>query len=88
MTMIESIFSLSWIPIRDEPVMKKALHSGFEKTLRNLVNTVLESYISVLSSISSHILHQIFYEVIVPCLTGQPFEEDRLRHESMDKEER
>lgn len=88
MTMIESIFSLSWIPIRDEPVMKKEPNSGFEKTLMNLFNTLLESYISVLSSISSHILHQIFYEVIVPCLTGQPFEEDRLRHESMDKEER
>ena len=88
MTMIESIFSLSWIPIRDEPVMKKEPNSGFEKTLMNLFNTLLESYISVLSSISSHILHQIFYEVIVPCLTGQPFEEDRLRHDSMDKEER
>ena len=37
---------------------------------------MLETYISVLSSISSHILHQIFYEVIVPCLINQPFEED------------
>ena len=88
MTMIESIFSYSWIPIRDEPVVKKEPNSGFEKTLMNLFNTLLDSYISVLSSISSHILHQIFYEVIVPCLTGQPFEEDKLRHESMDKDER
>ena len=40
----------------------------------NLFNTLLETYISVLSSISSHILHQIFYEVIVPCLINQPFE--------------
>jgi hypothetical protein len=28
----------------------------------------LETYISVLSSISSHILHQLFYDVIVPTL--------------------
>ena len=86
--MIESIFSLSWIPLRDEPAMKKEPNSGFEKTLMTLFNSLLESYVSVLSSISSHILHQIFYEVIVPCLIGQPFEEDRLRHDSMDKEER
>lgn len=88
MTMIESIFSLSWIPLRDEPIMKKEPNSGFEKTLMTLFNTLLESYISVLSSISSHILHQIFYEVIVPCLTNSPFEEDKARYEAMDKEER
>jgi hypothetical protein len=44
--------------------------------LTNLFNHLLETYISVLSSISSHILHQIFYEVIVPCLINQPFEDD------------
>ena len=87
MTMIESIFSLSWIPIRDDPVMKKEPNSGFEKTLMNLFNTLLESYISVLSSISSHILHQIFYEVVVPCLINQPFEEDKVLFDQMDQEE-
>jgi hypothetical protein len=87
MSMIESIFSLSWIESRNEPTCKKDPNSGFEKTLMNLFNNLLETYISVLSSISSHILHQIFYEVIVPCLTNQPFEEDKLYFEAMDREE-
>ena len=52
-----------------------------------LFDGLMETYISVLSSISSHILHQIFYEVIVPCLTNRPFEEDRQQFEKMDKEE-
>jgi hypothetical protein len=56
-TMIESIFSLSWIKSRDEPATKREPNSGFEKTLMNLFNNLLETYISVLSSISSHILH-------------------------------
>ena len=88
MTMIESIFSLSWIKMKDEPGVKREPNSGFEKTLANLFNNLLETYVSVLSSISSHILHQIFYEVIVPVLTNMPFEEDRQRFESMDREER
>ena len=50
----------------------------------NLFNNLLETYISVLSSISSHILHQIFYEVVVPCLINQPFEEDKILFEQMD----
>ena len=87
MTMIESIFSLSWIQMRDEPTVRKEPNSGFEKTLMNLFNNLLETYISVLSSISSHILHQIFYEVIVPCLTNQPFEEDRVRFEALERED-
>ena len=53
----------------------------------NLFNNLLETYISVLSSISSHILHQIFYEVVVPCLINQPFEEDKVLFEQMDQEE-
>jgi len=55
--------------------------------LMNLFNNLLETYISVLSSISSHILHQIFYEVILPCLTNQPFEEDKVRFDAMEKED-
>ena len=31
--MIESVFSLAWIPFRDEPTVKKEPNSGFEKTL-------------------------------------------------------
>ena len=57
MTMIESIFSLSWVKERHEPSVKKEPNSGFEKTLMNLFNMLLDTYISVLSSISSHILH-------------------------------
>jgi len=49
-----------------------------------LFNALLETYISVLSSISSHILHQIFYDVIVPCLTNQPFEEDKPKPDDED----
>lgn len=88
LSMIESLFSYSWITQRDEPSFKKEPNSGFEKTLSNLFNMLLETYVSVLSSISSHILHQIFYDVILPCLTSQPFEEDRARLELMEKEER
>lgn len=44
--------------------------SGFSVALRNLYNHVLDTYISVLSSISSHILHQLFYEVIMPSITN------------------
>lgn len=73
--------------MRDEPTVKKEPNSGFEKTLMSLFNNLLETYISVLSSISSHILHQIFYEVIVPCLTNQPFEEDRVRFEALERED-
>lgn len=38
--------------------------SGFSTALANIYSHVLETYISVLSSISSHILHSIFYDVI------------------------
>jgi len=87
MSMIESLFTLSFAATRSEPSMKKEPNSGFEKTLMGLFNTLLETYISVLSSISSHILHQIFYECILPCLINQPFEEDKARFDLMDKEE-
>ena len=36
-----------------------------------LYSSTLESYVSVLSSISSHILHSIFYEVIIPQIKQQ-----------------
>lgn len=49
----------------------KEPNSGFQNALKNVYNHVLETYISVLSSISSHILHQLFYEVIIPTLTTQ-----------------
>lgn len=87
MSMIESLFQLTWMPHRDEPTVRKEPNSGFEKTQMNLYNSLLDTYISVLSSISSHILHQIFYEVIMPCLTNQPFDEDKARISQMDKDD-
>lgn len=84
MSLIESIFSVTWLPsIKDEPTIKKEPNSGFDKTLMNLFNTLLDTYISVLSSISSHILHQIFYDVIMPVLINEPFEEDKAKHDNM-----
>lgn len=39
----------------------------------SIYNHVLDTYISVLSSVSSHILHSIFYDVIESTLTlGAP----------------
>jgi hypothetical protein len=40
--------------------------SGFKRALLNIYQHVLDTFISVLSSVSSHILHNIFYEVIEP----------------------
>jgi len=48
----------------------KEPNSGFSLALKNAYTHVLDTYISVLSSISSHILHQLFYEVIIQCVTG------------------
>ena len=36
--------------------------------MNNIYNHVLDTFISVLSSVSSHILHSIFYDVIEPTL--------------------
>lgn len=46
--------------------------SGFNTALQNVHSHVLETYISVLSSISSHILHRIFYDVIEDALCSSP----------------
>ena len=39
--------------------------------IKNAYNHAIETYTQVLSSVSSHILHQLFYEVIVPAITGE-----------------
>ncbi len=44
--------------------------SGFQTALKNAFNSTLETYMSVLSSISSHILHELFYQVILPAITN------------------
>ena len=46
--------------------------SGFSTALQNVYSHVLETFISVLSSISSHILHRIFYDVIEDALCATP----------------
>ena len=46
--------------------------SGFNTAIQNVHSHVLETYISVLSSISSHILHRIFYDVIEDALCAAP----------------
>ena len=46
-----------WVEI-EEP------QSGSRRAMINIYNNVLDTYISVLSSVSSHILHAIFYDVI------------------------
>ena len=48
--------------------------SGFNTALQNVHSHVLETYISVLSSISSHILHRIFYDVIEDALCATPID--------------
>lgn len=48
--------------------------SGFNTALQNVHTHVLETYISVLSSISSHILHRIFYDVIEDSLCSTPID--------------
>lgn len=48
--------------------------SGFNLALQNVHSHVLETYISVLSSISSHILHRIFYDVIEDAICAIPAE--------------
>ena len=43
-------------------------HSGSKRAMMNIYNNVLDTFISVLSSVSSHILHSIFYEVVEPAM--------------------
>jgi hypothetical protein len=60
------------VDLNDTPTELRSIkepNSGFITALKNAYNHVLETYVSVLSSISSHILHQLFYEVIIPTLT-------------------
>ena len=56
-----ALIESSWVQI-DEPI------SGFKKALTSVYQHVLDTVVSVLSSVSSHILHAIFYDVIEPTL--------------------
>lgn len=57
----QEIVESAWIQF-DEP------QSGFKRALTSVYQHVLDTVISVLSSVSSHILHAIFYDVIEPTL--------------------
>ncbi len=61
----QSMYATKYLDIK-EPV------SGFSTALHNVHTHVLETFISVLSSISSHILHRIFYDVIEDALCAVP----------------
>jgi hypothetical protein len=52
------------LTIKDSQNMESQMISG----IKNLQNHILESFISLLSSMSSNILHQIFYEVVLKCI--------------------
>ena len=58
------VYATQYVSI-NEPV------SGFSTALQNVYSHVLETFISVLSSISSHILHSIFYNVIEEVISGK-----------------
>ena len=58
---VQGLVDSHWIQI-DEP------QSGFKRALTSVYQHVLDTVISVLSSVSSHILHAIFYDVIEPTL--------------------
>ena len=51
--------------------------SGSKRALINIYNSVLDTFVSVLSSVSSHILHGIFYNILEKSLlinAGFPIE--------------
>jgi len=62
------------------PVEIQTTQPCFESAFGSLIQSVLERYVSVLSSISSHILHQIFYCLLVKSIqdTSQAID---LRHQ-------
>ena len=60
----------------DEP------NSGALTMFKNLYNHVLDMYISVLSSISSHILHQLFYDVIIPIISSEQLASNEEKKEA------
>ena len=64
--------------------------SGFNTALQNVHTHVLETYISVLSSISSHILHRIFYDVIEDALFASPVDalkQSQAKHSASYKQQ-
>ena len=56
--------------------------SGFSTALQNVYSHVLETFISVLSSISSHILHRIFYDVIEDALCATPQDQQKSKEQA------
>jgi hypothetical protein len=73
-TISEFLFGLKIAePITPEPTtcQREDPASGFKRALSSTYQHVLDTFVSVLSSVSSHILHSIFYEVIEPTILCQ-----------------
>ena len=69
MTIVEYLFKQKQIRAKDNLVASKIKlveepKSGSERAMVNIYNNVLDTFISVLSSASSQILHSIFYDVV------------------------
>ena len=43
------------------------LQSTYISCIKNLLNHILESFITLISSLSSHILHLIYHEIVLKC---------------------
>jgi hypothetical protein len=52
--------------------------SGTKRAMVTIYTHVLDTFISVLSSVSSHILHSVFYDVIEPTLMQSQDSEVRV----------
>lgn len=55
--------------VKAVPVKNKATIECAFKALKKLIQVILDKYVSVLSSISSNILHQIFFDLLVKTLS-------------------
>jgi hypothetical protein len=50
-------------------IRNKTNHENAYKAMKKLIQVILDKYVSVLSSISSNILHQIFFDLLVKTLS-------------------
>lgn len=62
-------FSVKERGIKAEPVQVKATIDCSFKASKKIIQVILDKYVSVLSSISSNILHQIFFDLLIKTLS-------------------
>lgn len=65
----EDFSSLKEKSVTAVPVRNKAAAECSFKAMKKLIQVMLDKYVSVLSSISSNILHQIFFDLLVKTLS-------------------